>query len=91
MTDACLNDLLTQLSRKLSNYPDQPRETALVLLAHLLDHPKTWIVAHPEARLTRVQADQAEALADRLLAGEPLPYLTGAQEFFGLPFSVTPS
>ena len=69
----------------------QPHQIALVLLAHVVQRPKTWLLAHPEAHLSKAQADQLEGLLQRLEAGEPLPYLVGTQEFFGLEFEVNPS
>jgi len=70
---------------------EQPHQIALVLLAHIVQRPKTWLLAHPEAHLSKAQADQLEGLLQRLEAGEPLPYLVGTQEFFGLEFEVNPS
>jgi release factor glutamine methyltransferase len=69
----------------------QPHQIALVLLAHVVQRPKTWLLAHPEAHLSKTQADQLEGLLQRLEVGEPLPYLVGTQEFFGLEFEVNPS
>ena len=60
------------------------------LLAHALKKPRTWLLAHPEAPLTRKQADGIEACVQRLEAGEPLPYVLGRWEFFGLEFEITP-
>ncbi len=70
---------------------EQPHQIALVLLAHVLQCPKTWLLAHPEVHLSKTQADYLEGLLQRLEAGEPLPYLVGKQEFFGLEFEVNPS
>lgn len=70
---------------------EQPHQIALVLLAHVLQQPKTWLLAHPEVHLSKAQIDQAEGLLQRLEVGEPLPYLIGKQEFFGLEFEVNPS
>ena len=63
---------------------------AQVLLAHMLDRPRSWILAHPEAPLPLLLANQYMSLILRLVRGEPLAYLTGRQEFFGLSFEVTP-
>lgn len=70
---------------------EQPHQIALVLLAHVFQRPKTWLLAHPEVHLSKSQADQLEELLQRLDTGEPLPYLLGKQEFFGLEFEVNPS
>jgi release factor glutamine methyltransferase len=63
---------------------------AQVLLAHLLDRPRDWILSHPEAPLQKSLAIQFSSLIRRAAEGEPLAYLTGRQEFFGLNFEVTP-
>jgi release factor glutamine methyltransferase len=63
---------------------------AQVLLAHLLNRPRSWILAHPEAPLPLLLSNQYVSLILRLVRGEPLAYLTGRQEFFGLSFEVTP-
>jgi len=70
---------------------EQPHQVALVLLAHVLQKPKTWVLAHPEVHLNPQQTTTLEQLVLRLHAGEPLPYLTGKQAFFGLDFSVSPA
>lgn len=63
---------------------------AQVLLGHALNQTRTWLMAHPETVLSA--ADQAcfAALLARREQGEPIAYLTGLREFYGLAFSVTP-
>jgi release factor glutamine methyltransferase len=69
---------------------DMPGLDVQVLLARLLDRPRSWVLAHPEATLTLIQSAALEALVARLEGGEPLPYILGTREFFGLEFEVTP-
>ena len=90
MTEPSVGKLTQQVTRLLSTI-ENPHENALVLLAHVLGKPKTWLIAHPETYLTPDQSKQLQGLVDRLCKGEPLPYLTGHQEFFGLDFKVTPN
>ena len=73
------------------NCVEQPHQVALILLAHVLQKPKTWVLAHPEAHLNPDQKAHLERLVRRLQAGEPLPYLTGQQAFYGLDFAVSPA
>ncbi len=73
------------------NCTEQPYQVALVLLAHVLQKPKTWVLAHPETHLNPEQKAHLEGLVRRLQQGEPLPYLTGRQAFFGLDFAVSPA
>jgi len=90
MTELSIGKLIQQVSRQLSTI-ENPHENALVLLAHVLGKPKTWLIAHPETHLTPEQSKHLHGLVDRLCKGEPLPYLIGHQEFFGLDFKVTPN
>jgi release factor glutamine methyltransferase len=46
-------------------------------------------MTHPERILTALEADQFESLLQRRMISEPVQYLTGAQEFFGLLFEVS--
>jgi len=60
------------------------------IVSLILDKPVSYIVAHPEITLTTDQLRLLEDAVDRLLAGEPLAYITGRQAFFGLDFHVDP-
>lgn len=71
------------------NCVEQPHQVALILLAHVLQKPKTWVLAHPETHLNPDQKAHLEQLVSRLQQGEPLPYLTGRQAFYGLDFAVS--
>ena len=64
------------------------RLDAQMLLAHLLARPRSWLVAHDDARLDAVQAAALHAAVARRVAGEPLAYLLGEKEFHGLVFEV---
>jgi len=61
-----------------------------LLLSHILQRPRTFLLAHPEAQLTAEWALDYAGLVARRAAGEPLPYITGHSPFFGLEFTVTP-
>jgi release factor glutamine methyltransferase len=62
---------------------------AKILLAHVLGCERAWIAAHGDAQLTREEATRFEALARRRREGEPVAYLTGRREFFGLELEIT--
>jgi release factor glutamine methyltransferase len=62
---------------------------ARLLLAHVIDRDRAWLAAHGDAPLTRDQALAFDALARRRRDGEPVAYLTGRREFFGLDLEVT--
>ncbi len=90
-TDASLAELQHALQQQLPPNLDDTNASALVLLSHVLQTPKTWVLAHPEARLNSEQHQRFVKLVQRFAEGEPLPYLTGRQEFFGLEFKVSPA
>jgi release factor glutamine methyltransferase len=69
---------------------DDPRNQANLLLMHVLDRDRTFLLAHPEENLSTKQFDQYRALVNRRAEGYPLQYLTGRQAFFQLDFEVTP-
>ena len=85
-----LGDFLRKTSPEITQLVELPQQTLLVLISHVLKQPQTWILAHPEAELSTAQRAELTALVARLKQGEPLPYLTGRQEFFGLSFEVSP-
>jgi release factor glutamine methyltransferase len=60
------------------------------LLGHVTGQKGAWLLAHPEAPLSAEQVTKFADLLARALTGEPLAYLTGEREFYGLAFSVTP-
>ena len=68
---------------------DLPQLDAQLILAHILDKPRTWIAAHGDSLPTALQIDSAQKAFARLKKGEPLPYIIGHWEFFGLDFNVT--
>jgi release factor glutamine methyltransferase len=70
---------------------DSPRMTAEVLLAHVLGWERTRVLGHSRDDLDSAFLAQFQALVRRRAAGEPLHYLTGEREFYGLSFHVTPS
>ena len=67
-----------------------PRLEVRMLLEHVLDKPRAWLLAHDTDALSPQTAAAYEALAQRRLAGEPMAYLIGRREFMGHLFRVTP-
>jgi release factor glutamine methyltransferase len=64
---------------------------AQVLLAHVLGVGRAWLAAHATDRIAPRDVETFFALARRRRDGEPVAYLTGTREFFGLPLTVDPS
>ncbi len=65
-----------------------PRLDAELLLVHVLGLSRTDLYAHPERLLLAHQLVAYQSLLDRRAQGEPLPYLTGHIEFYGLDMAV---
>ncbi|MGW8250184.1 MAG: N5-glutamine methyltransferase family protein, partial [Anaerolineales bacterium] len=77
--------------RLLAPFSDTPNLDAQVLLADLLGKSRAWVLAHPEAYLDKEQTESFRQAAARLEEGEPLPYILGRREFYGLEIAVTPA
>ena len=64
---------------------------ALTLLLHTLGITRAQFYANPDREVTPKQQAAYEAAIARRLANEPIQYITGDQEFFGLALRVTPA
>jgi len=67
-----------------------PRLEARMLLEHVLQRPRVWLLAHDDEALETSQVTAYAALVARRAAGEPMAYLLGTREFMGHAFHVTP-
>jgi len=85
---AALKEGMAQL--RAAQVPSHTLATELLLM-HALGHDRAWIYSHPEELLEPTATQEFLALIARRAAGEPLQYLTGKQEFWGLEFEVTPA
>ena len=77
---------------RLRSAPD-PRTAVLdaeVLLAHVLGVGKEAVAAHPERALPADADARYRELVERRARGEPVAYLRGFKEFYGLRFAVDP-
>ncbi|MEX0828511.1 MAG: peptide chain release factor N(5)-glutamine methyltransferase [Haliea sp.] len=66
-----------------------PRLDAELLLAHVIQRPRTALFAHPDDVLSDNQLRHYHELLAQRVAGKPLAYLTGAREFWSRTFDVT--
>jgi release factor glutamine methyltransferase len=65
-----------------------PQLDAEVLLAHTLNKDRTWLYTHFTAQLQADQQEQFFELVARRKQREPVAYIIGRKEFFGLEFLV---
>ncbi|MFA5047608.1 MAG: peptide chain release factor N(5)-glutamine methyltransferase [Patescibacteria group bacterium] len=61
---------------------------AELLLSHILQRPKIFLYAHNEYKLSQKQENDFKKSLARRLKHEPVAYITGRKEFFGLTFVV---
>ncbi len=64
---------------------------AQTLLAHTLSQDRTYLIIHFNEALTDELRSTYQSFIDRRVGGEPLQYIVGHQEFYGLEFEVTPA
>jgi release factor glutamine methyltransferase len=67
---------------------DTPRLDAEVLLGHVLGLTRAQIHAHPDRRLDATKLDSYRELIERRRQHEPVAYILGYKEFYGLDFYV---
>lgn len=86
-----LRECLAQGEAKLSAgpHPDRARLDAEVLLLHVARLNRAALFARWKDEVNAEDAAQYQTLIRRRLAGEPIQYITGETEFYGLPFHVT--
>jgi release factor glutamine methyltransferase len=70
--------------------PNAHRDAELLLL-HTLRIPRTTLLAHPARELSPTEESLYESNLARRLKNEPIQYITGEQEFYGLTLKVTPA
>jgi release factor glutamine methyltransferase len=61
---------------------------AQVILAHVLGHDRAWLFAHHDYALSAKEAEQYADLVARRANAEPVAYLVGRREFYGLELAV---
>lgn len=74
----------------LAQVSETPALDAQTLLAHILGKPRTWLLTHPEENLSSQALSSFQKDINLLVEGNPLPYVLGRWEFYGLEFTITP-
>lgn len=89
-----VREALTRATGQLSAHPDL-RSTALadatLLLLDTLGIDRAALLAHPERLVDRDRQAWYQRRLERRLAFEPIQYILGRQEFYGLALRVTPA
>lgn len=84
-----IGDLIDEAGRRLAKagVPEARRE-ATSLVGHVTGRGRTFLLTHPEMMPARADAQRLREAVERRAAGEPLQYIIGRQEFYGLDFEV---
>jgi len=89
-----LHEAIQRATHQLDAVPDLRADAArdaALLLRHALAITRAQQLAHPARPLTPAEVSAYEALIARRLRSEPIQYITGEQEFYGLALAVTPA
>lgn len=84
-----ITDVLRIASDRLTHV-DEGSAIGRILLAHVLQKPQSYLFSHSNYTLSKVESATFEQLLSRAANHEPVAYLIGHKEFFGLDFVVTP-
>ncbi|MBN2256657.1 MAG: peptide chain release factor N(5)-glutamine methyltransferase [Anaerolineaceae bacterium] len=79
---------LLQATAAFKKQSESARLDAGVLLAHLLNKPRSWLTTHMEELLTEDECTRLDQALKQVGEGLPLPYILGHWEFHGLEFAV---
>ncbi|HEY0606809.1 MAG TPA: peptide chain release factor N(5)-glutamine methyltransferase [Herpetosiphonaceae bacterium] len=83
-----LRQAVQTASAQLADRSSSPRLDAEVLLAHVLGVSRTYIMAESQRELSTAEQAAFQALVERRAILEPIAYLVGHKEFYGLDFVV---
>lgn len=86
-----LEDATGRLITALGLPTREARIEARALASHAWQTSTSWLLAHDQDALSEADKTQFAALLARREKGEPVAYIVGKREFFGLYFLVTPA
>lgn len=87
-----LKTWLLQAQQRLADAgQESARREAELLLCHLLQKNTAYLFTWPEQVLSLEQQEQLEVWMQQRLAGQPLAWILGEWEFWGLPLQVSPA
>jgi release factor glutamine methyltransferase len=92
MTDQTnsIGDILKSAIARLQGASGTPRSDAQAIIAHVIDKPREYVIAHTEAILDADQLHTFEKLLTLRTRGMPLAYIIGRRAFFDRDFRINP-
>ncbi|MDH5485846.1 MAG: peptide chain release factor N(5)-glutamine methyltransferase [Gammaproteobacteria bacterium] len=83
-----IRQLLAEAGQQLAQVSESPRLDAEVLLCHLLDKDRSYLLTWPDKALDEPVLAAFQQLLQQRLAGTPVAHLTGQREFWSLPLQI---
>ena len=89
-TPATIREALKAATAQLHSLPNANKDADLLLM-RTLGKDRAWLLTHPDDPIAPEQLVTYEEKIARRARHEPIQYITGEQEFYGLTFRVTPA
>lgn len=86
---AQLKSAQASIAQALNISADEALVDARLLLQHVLNVNHAWLISHADVTLTDSQLATLDDLLQRRLKGEPMAYILGSREFYGLRLKTT--
>jgi release factor glutamine methyltransferase len=86
-----LGEAIRQATQTLASHSDSARLDAELLIAHVLQLPRTRFISDPDLELNPQQLEQIHSIIQRRAQGEPVAYLLGCKHFWDLELKITPA
>ncbi|MCW8854391.1 MAG: peptide chain release factor N(5)-glutamine methyltransferase [Gammaproteobacteria bacterium] len=85
-----ISELLSEATGLLESSSDSARLDAEILLCHLLQKDRAYLITWPDKELDSQTAESFQQLVQRRQTGEPVAYIIGQKEFWSLNLNVNP-
>jgi len=82
---------MTTIAGWMQQHGDLSRCDRELLLMDVLGKNRAYLIAHPEHFLDEATLNRIQEAVNRLRCGEPVAYVRGWKEFYGLRFEVSPA
>lgn len=84
-----MQDAEITIKKIMAGYSDKINRLDLeVLISHAINKPREFVLAHPEYEIRKSQIAKLGSFIKRRMKHEPIAYITGHKEFYGLDFEV---
>ena len=90
MSPVSADALLRDAAQRLAASTPTARLDAELLLSHVIDRPRTWLYTWGDRPIDDDDRARFDTLLARRAAGEPVAYLIGRREFWGLALETSP-